>query len=109
MARLLSSENGVEEWFDYDPINDQMIVQTRQDVSPILEVMNEKRKQECWRDEVKRDMVHFCKLSPIVEMELMNKGIDTTRLNDPDTFKRFAREIQTNYPYLMSHQGKRFA
>lgn len=106
MARLLSSENGIEEWFDYDPINDQMIIQTRQDVTGILEAMNEKRKQEKWRDEVKADWVHFAKIPAAVEMELMKKGID---IHDRNCTQRMIREIQTNYPYLLSHEGKRLA
>lgn len=109
MARLISSENGIEHWFDYDPILDQVLIQTREDVTPLLEKMNEERKQELWSEQVKRDMVHFCKLPNTVEHELMKKGIDTNRLNDPETYKRFAREIQANYPYLLAHQGKRFA
>lgn len=106
MARLLSSENGVEEWFDYDPINDQMIIQTRQDVTEVLETMNEKRKQEMWGKEVKQDWVHVAKIPAAVEMELFNKGID---IHDRNCTKRLMRELQTNYPYLLSHEGKRFA
>ena len=109
MSRLLSSENGVSEHYDYDPIKDEMIIQTRQDVTGLLDTMDAKRKQESWKTEVKNEMVHFCKLPTVVEVELINKGIDTSRLNDPETFRKFAREIQMNYPYLMSHQGKRFA
>ena len=106
MARLLSSENGIEEWFDYDPINDQMIIQTRQDVTEILETMNQKRKQEKWRDEVKADWVHFAKIPAAVEMELMKKGID---IHDRNCTQRMIKEIQANYPYLLSHEGKRLA
>lgn len=106
MARLLSSENGIEEWFDYDPIQDQMIVQTRQNVTPILEAMNEKRKQGLWHNEVKNDWVHVAKIPAAIEMELRNKGID---IYDRNCTKRLMRELQTNYPYLLSHEGKRFA
>ena len=109
MSRLLDSFNGVDQYYDYDPIKDEMIIQSRQDVTGELGVMDGKRKQEKWKDEVRNDMVHFCKLPTVVEVELMQKGIDTNRLNDPETFRKFAREIQANYPYLMSHQGKRFA
>ena len=106
MARLLSSEHGIEEWFDYDPINDQMIIQTRQDVTPILDAMNEKRKQEKWGSEVKADWVHVAKIPHAVEMELLKKGI---ALHDRNCTQRLMRELQTNYPYLLSHGGKRFA
>jgi hypothetical protein len=109
MARLISSENGIENWFDYDPIRDQVLIQTREDVTPLLERMNEERKQELWAGQVKKDMVHFCKLPLTVDHELMKKGIDTNRLSDPNTYKRFVREITANYPYLLAHQGKRFA
>lgn len=109
MARLISSENGIEQWFDYDPIQDQMIVQTRENVTPLLEKMNEERKQELWRHQVKNDLVHVCTIPTTVECELMKKGIDINRLNDPETYKRLVREITANYPHLLAHQGKRFA
>jgi hypothetical protein len=104
--RLLSSENGIEEWFEYDPITDKMNIQTRQDVTSLLEAMNEKRKQGKWHEEVKADWVHVCKIPHAIEIELHNKGID---LHDKNCTKRLMKEIQTNYPYLLSHHGKRFA
>lgn len=106
MARLLSRENGVEEWFDYDPITDAVSISTVQDVSALMETMNEKRKQELWSKEVKNDLVHFAKIPTIVELELRKKGID---IHDKNCTKRLIQEIQQNYPYLMSHHGKRFA
>lgn len=109
MSRLISCENGVEEWFDYDPIKDQVLIQTREDVTALLDSMNEERKQELWGHQMKKDMVHFCKLPLTVDHELMKKGIDTNRLSDPSTYKRFVREITANYPYLLAHGGKRFA
>lgn len=106
MSRLLSSENGIEEWLDFDPINDQMIIQTRQDVTPLLDAMNEKRKQEMWKGEVRADWVHFAKIPAVVEMELLKKGLN---IHDKNCTKALIKEIQTNYPYLMAHDGKRFA
>ena len=104
--KLLSSENGREEWFDYDPIQDQMCVQVREDVTDLLEAMNNKRKQELWNKEMKSDFVHFAKIPVAVELELRNKGI---RLEDKNSTQRLIKEIQTNYPHLMAHHGKRFA
>lgn len=106
MARLLSSENGIEEWFDYDPIQDQMIIQTRQDVTGILETMNEKRKQGKWNEEVANDWVHVAKIPVAVQLQLKEKGLD---LYDKNCTKRLLQELQTNYSYLLSHHGKRFA
>lgn len=106
MSRLFSSENGVEQWFDYDPINDQMCITSKQDVTALLEAMDSKRKQERWGAEVKEDWVHFAKIPEVVEMELLKKGI---RLHDKNCTKRLIKEIQTNYPYLLAHNGKRFA
>jgi hypothetical protein len=104
--RLLSSENGIEEWFEYDPINDTMNIQTRTDVTPILEAMNEKRKQELWTKEVKGDWVHFAKIPPAIEIELKQRGLD---IHDKNCTKRLMQVIQSEYPYLLSHQGKRLA
>jgi hypothetical protein len=104
--RLLSSDNGREEYFDYDPINDQMNIQVREDVTSLLEAMDSKRKQERWGKEVKDDFVHFAKIPVAVELELMNKGI---KLGDKNCTQRLIKEIQTNYPYLLAHHGKRFA
>lgn len=109
MARLLSSENGIEEWFDYDPINDQMIIQTRQDVTPFLETMHAKRQMNLWQKEVKNDLVHYSKMTPTVELHMMEKGIDLCRLNDPAVFKKFDQEMRANFPYYLSHPEKRFA
>lgn len=104
--RLLSSENGIEEWLEYDPITDMMNIQTRQEVGPVLEAMNHKRLQERWGSEMKADFVHFAKIPAVVEIELKQKGID---IHDRNCTQRLMREIQTNYPYLLAHHGKRFA
>jgi hypothetical protein len=106
MSRLLSNDNGREEWFDYDPINDTMAITVKEDVSGLLDAMNTKRKNEMWSGEVKKDFVHFAKIPASVEIELRNKGISLT---DKNCTQRLIKEIQTNYPYLLAHHGKRFA
>lgn len=106
MSDVLWSENGVSTVFDYNHLTDDMHLTTVQDVRPVVEAMNEKRKQDRWKKEVKEDWVHFAKIPAVVEMELLQKGIS---LYDKNCTKRLIQEIQTNYPYLLAHDGKRLA
>lgn len=103
---ILSSENGLLESFDYDPINDQMCITTTEDVAPLLDKMSSERKADLWDKQVKKDWVKFCSIPVTVEMELRKRGI---RLEDKNCTKKLMQIIQTEYPYLLTHDNKRFA
>lgn len=103
---LLSNENGLIEKFDYDPIRDQMCITTSEDVTPLLEKMADERKAELWKQQIRKDWVKFCSIPVTVEMELRKRGI---RLEDKNCTRKMMQIIQTEYPYLLTHDNKRFA
>ncbi len=105
MQRLLDSSNGIDTYFSQEEDSDDVHVTTVQDVSSFLDHLKEKRNQENWNKEVKEEFVHFASIPVVVEMELKKKGIN---ISDKNCTKALMKEIQTNYPYLMSHAGKRF-
>ncbi len=106
MPRIFSQEDGVTTYFDYDHLTDNMHFTAVQDATPLLDAMHGKRTQERWNKEVKEDWVHFASIPPIVELELRQKGIN---IHDKNCTTRLMKEIQSNYPYLLAHYGKRFA
>jgi hypothetical protein len=48
---------------------------------------------------IKEDWWHYCSIPPVIEMELLKKGLN---LNNKDDHKAIFREINANYPYLKS-------
>lgn len=91
-------DTGVSEYFDYDPILDQVRITTSQDVSGFLDRMQAIRNDPGISARgIKEDWWLYCSIPPVVEIELRNKGLD---LNNKDHFKAIMKEINTNYPYL---------
>lgn len=105
MSELLDATNGKVEWIDCDEDTGDIRITTVQDVNPLLDALKAKRNENHWQKEIKEDFVHFCTIPEAVELELLNKGIS---LYDKNATKRLMQEIQTNYPYLLAHDGKRF-
>jgi hypothetical protein len=106
MSRLMDTVDGIETWFDFDETTNKQTITYRQDCTAFLETMNQKRISNEWAKEVKQDWVHCAKIPSGVELQLRAKGI---KLEDKNCTKKLMKEIQENYPYLMSHGGKRFA
>lgn len=93
-------DTGVTEYFDYDPIKDQVRITTTQDVTAFLDRMNALRNNpEISSKGIKEDWWHYASIPPVVEIELRNKGL---KLEDKNHMKAILREINTNYPYLKS-------
>lgn len=91
-------ETGVSEFFDYDPIKDQVSITMSQDVTGFLDRMNELRKNpEHSAKGIKEEWWHYCSIPPVVELHLRNKGL---HLENKDHMKAILREINTNFPYL---------
>lgn len=89
---------GVSQFFSYDEANDRVTIETRQDVSGMLDQLARKRNDpDNWRKGVKESWAHFCTIPAVVEMELKAKGID---IFDPTATKKIMAEINQNYPYL---------
>jgi hypothetical protein len=94
------AETGIRETFDYDPIQDRVMITATQDVTGFLDLMNEIRKHpEISAKGMKEEWWHYASIPPVVEMELKKKGLD---LNNKDHMKPILREINANYPYLKS-------
>lgn len=89
---------GLRETFDYDPINDQVLIRTEEDVSPLLDRLKALRNEdEYTRQGIKGDWWHYCTIPATVEMELRKKGID---IYDKNATKAILKEINQNYPWL---------
>ena len=94
----VNPDTGVKEYFDYDPINDQVIMSYEQDVSGFLDRMNNIRNApEISAKGIKEDWWLYCSIPPVVEMELKKKGLTVGKTSD---MPRIFKEINVNYPYL---------
>ena len=98
------AETGVQTHYDYDPIKDQAFLTYTQDVSGFLDHMKVMRSNEAYSAKgMKEDWWHYCSIPPVVEMELLKKGLSLNRRDDhPKIFK----EINANYPYLKATEKK---
>ena len=90
-------DTGVREWFDYDPITDQVCITAEQDVSGFLARMqairnsgfSDRKGAEEWR--------WYCSIPEVVELELRKRGLE---LGNKDHFKDILKIINSEYPYL---------
>lgn len=95
---------GLKEYFDYDPVLDQVSITTEQDVSFFLDRMNEIRKNpDISSSGIKEDWWYYCSIPTVVELELRNKGL---HLENKDHMKAILKEINTNYPFLKATTKK---
>jgi hypothetical protein len=92
------SETGVKTMFDYDPIKDEVHLSYEQDVTAFLDRMQDIRNNpEISAKGIKEEWWHYCSIPPVVEMELMRKGL---YLHRPDDMKEILKIINADYPYL---------
>jgi hypothetical protein len=95
---------GVKTYFDYDPIRDQAFLTYEQDVTGFLDRMNDIRNNpDISNKGIKEDWWHYCSIPPVVEMELMKKGL---YLHKKDDMKAILKIINSDYPYLKSTTKK---
>jgi hypothetical protein len=95
---------GVTQYYDYDPVKDQHFIHNVQDVTPLLEKLQQTRNNpEVWSKGVKENWVHYASIPPVIEMELKNKGID---IYNKHQTKELLKEINTNYPWLKTTTKK---
>ena len=93
-----NAESGVKTLFDYDPINDQVLLTYEQDVSGFLDRMKDIRnKPEISAKGIKEEWWYYCSIPEVIEIELMNKGL---YLHNPDHFKAILKIINADYPYI---------
>ena len=91
-------ETGITEYFDYDPITDQVLMTYSQDTSAMLDTIATARNNpDNWNKGVKESWAMYASIPPVVQMELMKKGLSLDRKDD---MKAILKEINTNYPFL---------
>ena len=91
-------ETGVSEYFDYDPVRDQVAITYEQDISFFLDRMKAIRDNpDISKKGIKEEWWLYCSIPPVVEIELRNKGLN---VYDKNAGKAILKEINTNYPYL---------
>ena len=106
MAILFDSnpDTGITQYFDYDPLKDEVRLTSTQDVSGFMEHLKRLRNDEEYSKRgMKQDWWHYASIPAIVEIALRNKGID---IYDKNATKRIIKEINENYPWLKA-TGKR--
>ncbi len=104
------------EFFDYDELTglridtdqqgDITVVHRSQDVSGLIEKARLERDQGLTDEGIKKGFWKVASIPPVVELQLMQKGIPLNKLGDKGVFKRFMKELRENYPYLIT-TGKR--
>ena len=104
MSRLFDYDpaTGMAQYFDYDPLRDEIHIRHEQDVSVILDQIKEKRLSAKAFGTVET-FAHYATIPAIVELELRRKGIN---LLDRNATKAIAKEIEANYPYLKTTEKK---
>lgn len=89
---------GVTQTFDYDPVTEDVRLTSTQDLTAFFEAIKQKRDNpEAWAKGVKEEFAHYATVPPVIQMELMKKGID---IHNPNQTKELLKEINTSYPYL---------
>jgi len=93
-----NKDTGVSEYFDYDPISDQVFLTYKQDVTQFLDRMAAIRNNpEISKKGMKEEWWYYCSVPEVVELELMKKGLF---LHNKDHIKPILKEINSNYQKL---------
>mgnify|MGYP003536031045 FL=1 len=91
-------DTGVTQYFDYDPINDEINITSVQDCSAIVDYMTQLRNNEEYSKKgIKEEWWHYAKIPTFVEIELRKKVIN---IYDKNATKAILKEINQNYPAL---------
>jgi hypothetical protein len=89
---------GVTQTFDYDPVTEDVRLTSTQNLDAFFEALKQKRDNpDAWAKGVKQEFAHYATIPPVIQMELMKKGID---IHNPNQTKELLKEINTSYPYL---------
>ena len=100
MAILFDKDltTGIIQYYDYDPVKDEHLIQSVQDFEPLIEKLKQARNNpDTWTKGVSESWVHYASIPPVIEMKLKQKGID---IYNKDQTKELLKEINTNYPWL---------
>jgi hypothetical protein len=83
--------------YDYDHQSDKVVIHTKQDVEPILELAKERRNNGKGDAGVKGEFWHYAFIPAWFEVELKNRGIN---LYDKNDLKKVLKVINQEFPYL---------
>ena len=86
---------GVTQYFDYDPITDNIHIHHTQDVGAMLDQIKNKRLDAKSKGKVET-FAHYATIPAIVELQLAKKGL---KLSDPNATKKIIQEIEREYAY----------
>lgn len=97
MPKFLDYNSARGTWYeeDYDHASDKVIVHTKQDVQPVLDLAKEERNSGI-NDKV-GDFSRYAIIPAHVEVALRQKGIN---IYNKHQTKELLREINQNYPHL---------
>jgi hypothetical protein len=99
---------GIRRFTEYDNETGLMKVIAQQDVEPLLDHTKAAANEGMTDHGIKNDWWLYCKIPPIVQLQLMKKGINI-HSKDPAMRKRMFEEINREYPYLKTthkHHGR---
>jgi len=90
---------GVKSFFDYDELSGVATIREEQNIQPFVDYATKVRNSGLTDKGIKEDWWKYCIIPTVVQLELLNKGINILD-PDPDVLKRAFKEINENYPHL---------
>ncbi len=89
-------DTGITQYFDYDPIKDEVHLTSVQDCTALIDLMTKLRNNEDYSKQgMKEEWWHYATIPAIVEIELRKKGLN---IYDKNATKAIIKEINQNYP-----------
>jgi len=83
-----------------DDTTGRMVVETVQDVAPVLDHVKEKRNSGSGDNVIGGCVHHVAEIPNVVGLEMLKKGINVWNIKGKAEETRLLREIETNYPHL---------
>jgi len=91
-------DTGITQYFDYDPVNDEITLTSEQDCTSLIDQMTRLRNDDDYsRNGMKQEWWHYATIPAIVEIDLRKKGLN---IYDKNATKAILKEINQNYPAL---------
>lgn len=93
------ASSGLSYYTATEPVTGKTIIRSQQDVAPVLDEAARRRNSGSGDNKIAEHIRHYCMLPNSVQLELYKKGINMFRPDESD-WKRFFKEVETNYPHL---------
>ena len=107
MKRLLSHDplTGITEIFHHDPITDESIIETVQDVEPSLELAKAMRNDEDYsKDGIKRDWWHIAHIPDSIILKMLYE--DGVNIYDKNDWAAVGRLLNDKYSLFKTTDGR---